>query len=325
MNRLSCCAAAGCAAVALAGCGTVHASERAGTATATHITNRTPPQQRAAADTASRIRDFIAPPGALRTGKLAVALLAQPGSMPLRDNVVTSTGWWRAGGDPSQIFNWIRTHKPRGYTLRGYGGPDLPAPPGYTQPYPSPPVWDVEFQLPDMPGVLIDRALVVTLAAYKTGETALRVDAEAIWLPVKPAGDHIPAAARVVTITPEPGGLPLSPADHALTITDPAKLARIATFIDALPMLPPYRWLECGPGPRSVMRLTFRAAPGRPALAVVTAYDSWCQSVTETIGGKTMPGLRGAAALEQQVMSIAGFRWTYLPQPATTVSPTAAG
>jgi hypothetical protein len=137
---------------------------------------------------------------------------------------------------------------------------------------------------------------------------AIRVDAQVLWLPAKPAEERIPAAAKVVTIIHVPGSGPQPAGDAPVTITDPAAVARIASIVDGLPVFPP-GIMNCPLDDGSGMRLSFRAALSGPALAVVTAQSGGCGAVAVTIGGRPMPTLDGAPSLQQQVAAVAGLRW----------------
>jgi hypothetical protein len=100
-----------------------------------------------------------------------------------------------------------------------------------------------------------ERSLIVSVAAGGAGITAMRVDADVTWLPPKPAAERIPAAAKVVTITPLPG-TPLPGIGSAarapgaqhlwpVTITSPATVAGIAAVVDGLPRFPPGFYEGC--------------------------------------------------------------------------------
>ena len=131
---------------------------------------------------------------------------------------------------------------------------------------------------------------------------------------------RIPADARVLTVAPV---LPYDPGTRqewpgsAFTVTDPAKVARIAAVIDALPQLPPGVY-DCPFGTGSgmqhtSMQLTFRTAPGGPVVASLIAVYATCQHVGITVGAHagwlgdyTISGQQ----LQQQVLTIAGVRWS---------------
>ncbi len=309
---------AGAAAV-LAGCGAVQAGQRAAPAVAAaDVAARQTPQQRAAASAAAILAAFIPPPRALRTGPLPVSWLAQPVSEPPIADLVTRTGWWRVASQPQAVVGWIQDHKPPGFAFFGGGNVSVGG---------IGVMWDTEFTLPPVPGVLAERELVASVAADGPGVTAIRVDAYVVWLPARPAAETIPVSARVVTITPGAGTLPPAAADHQVTVTDPARVARIAAAVNALPLYPPRAPMWCDialpPGGGPAMRLTFRASAGSRELAMVTAYQELCQLVNVVIDGKTMPSLDGAQTLIQRVMAIAGFRWPDFPAPGPTATSTA--
>jgi hypothetical protein len=317
-------------AAILAGCGTVRAGRQPAAADVVIAAHGTP-QQRAAADAASMVAGFVPPPRAMRAGRSPVSLLAHAPSEPLGSDVAVRTAWWQVAGRPLTVFAWIQAHVPAGFSDVGEGGvgvvpPGSHGPPPPKPPFPSPPLWYVDFALPDVAGVLVDRTLIVAVAADGRDRTAIGVYAEVMWVPPKPAAEHIPGGARVVTITPIPGQLPPAAADHQVTIADPAQLARIAATVNALPMQPNVGWMECGPTQGPGMQLTFRATATGPALAVVSAHQELCPLVSVVIGGKMMPVLDGAESLFQRVMAIGGFHWTDFPAPGpATPTATASG
>ena len=183
-----------------------------------------PPQQQAAADAAAMLAAFIPPPDAVRTGRLPVSWLAQPVSEPLITNLVTRTGWWRVASLPPAVLGWIQDRRPPGSAFFGggngtggitHGGVGV--------------MWFTEFTWPSVPGVLVGRELVASVAADGPGSTAIRVDAYVVWLSARPSAEAIPAGATVVTITPVAG----EAADHQATVTDPARVARPGRIADS--------------------------------------------------------------------------------------------
>jgi hypothetical protein len=172
------------------------------------------------------------------------------------------------------------------------------------------------FALPAVPGVLTQRWLVV-LAVPDGGGTAIRADAQVVWLPARPSAERIPPGATVVTVTPVFGFQPdkkLEPLDPAFTVTDPAKVAGIAAAIDGLAVYPPgVRACPADFGP--AMRLTFRTSVTGPVVARLTAGYGLCGIVSVSIEGSSMPALsdytRSGPPLQQRVLAIAGVRWSY--------------
>ena len=312
-----------CAGAALAGCGSqraaVPATAMAGSSASVTAAAQTPAQQ-AAADAAALLAAFPVPPGAMRTAALPVPWLGASPEPLTGPDVVTRTGWWRVPGQPATVLGWIRAHMPAGFSLELSGSaagahPRIVVEPafpigGRTQP--SARMWFAQFTKPPVPNVLATRWLVVSVAANATGQTAIRVDSEVAWARTKPSAERIPAAATVVTIAPVLGSGPIPAADAPVTITDPAKVARIASVVNGLQMFP-VGHMMCPMIRGTGMRLTFRAAAAAPALAVVTASSTGCQTVAVTVSGRQYPMLAGALGMEQQVMTIAGVRWPGFP------------
>jgi hypothetical protein len=170
-----------------------------------------------------------------------------------------------------------------------------------------------------VPGVLSERWLLVSVTGYGVNQVAIRVDSEVTWLPAKPAGERIPATAKVVIAAPLPGPGPVSAYDTPVTITDPAKVAKIADAVDALPVFP-RGIMSCPADFGGGLRLTFRATLTGPTLAVVTAHTTGCGTVQVSIGGKPMLTLGQAGTLVQQVTAITGQRWPGVVQPSGTSS-----
>lgn len=274
------------------------------------------------------LAEFHPPPGATPTGPLKVALLAQV-DQPGSPDLATRTRWYRVPGRPLAVLGWVTLHCPSGMTLDGASGlgwsparcgslRQLPTPtvPGMRPGVHFPAVWS------DMLSTATGE-LVVSAAADGPGQVAIRVDAQVMWLPAKPASERIPSAAKIVTITRLPGSEPQPAGDVPVTITDPVTVARIAAIVDGLPVYPP-GIVSCPLSDGSGMRLTFQATLSGPALAVVTAQTLGCPSVAVTIGGKPMPELGQAESLEQQVSTIANLRWPSGPLPGGPTTPAAA-
>jgi hypothetical protein len=286
--------AAGCAALAVAACVT-------GSASAAPPES---PKQLAEADVASMLAAFRAPPGAQSSGPIAVSELSSAPSGATPD-FVSKTAWWRVPGSMDATLAWVTAHRPAGFALGGSG-------------------WSSdrsvitsrfdEFTRPNVPNVLSQLSLYVSVASDGAGGTALRVDSQASWLPQKSRAERIPSAARVVTILGMPGlsgGGPIRAATRfhpPVTITDPATVTKIAKVVDGLPLMPPGVF-SCPADNGQGVRLTFRATRNGPVLAQVTAETSGCGTVGLTVEGKRMPALWDGQRMVQQVLKLAGIHW----------------
>ena len=309
----------------LAGCGTVSAGRATAPVTSVAAAQQTP-QQRAVADAAKLLAAFVPPPQAVRTTREPVSLLSEAPTEPASGEIVTRIGWWQGPGQPATVLGWIKAHQPSGFSDASVGKAGRLAPgraPVPIRSSPNLPLSFVDFTVPDVPGVLVDRTVIAAVVADGRDRTAIGVYAQVLWLPPRTAAELIPAAARLVTITPLSGSAPPAATDHQVTITDRGQLTRIAAVVNALPSQPSVELVECGPNPGPGMQLTFRATAGGPALAVVTAHQQLCPEVSLVIGGKRMPELDGANTLFQRVMAIAGFHWADFPAPARPHPPPA--
>jgi hypothetical protein len=295
--------AVGCATLAVAACATTPASA----ATATRLpgsARSASPKQLAEADAASMLAAFRSPPGAQRSGPIAAAGLsaAPSGATP---DFVSRTAWWRVPGTMDATLAWVAAHRPAGFTLGGSGSSSDRS--GVTSRFD-------QFSLPSVPNVLSQRSLYVSVARDGTDGTALRVDSQVTWLPVKSPSERIPAAARVVTILALPGlssGGPVRPISRfyaPVTVTAPATVAKIAKVVDGLPLMP-RGVFSCPADTGQGLRLTFRATKKGPVLAQVTAGTDGCGTVMLTVDGKRMPTLWGGARMAQQVLKLAGIHW----------------
>jgi hypothetical protein len=315
--------AAACAVAALSACGSQGAgppaspagsspassssatSSRAGTAHAAG------PRQRADADAIRIIADFRRPPGAVRTG--LIASLDGPAVGIGTTDVATATRWWRVPGQPRAVLSWISAHLPAGFTAAGSGSSTSSDSSGAL----IESLGDA-FALSPVPGVLPQRELVVTAMPYR-GQTALRTDAQVAWLPARSAAERIPSGIRAVTVTPVFGFNPdprRDRLDHAFTVTDPAKVARIVALADGLTIFPP-GVRSCPADFGGAMRIAFLTRPGGPVLAWFTARYGGCGAVSVSIGGKNQPALSNwtvsGQLFQDRVLAIAGVRWPHQP------------
>ena len=298
--------AAACAALVLSGCGTQPFGPQPGAARTPAASLAASPRERAVADAARIMASFPRPPEAVRTG--LIASLTESGARPATPDLASVTRWWRVPGRPLAVLAWIRAHLPSGFTPAGTGTGSGS--------------WTDMFALPAVPGVLTERELVV-LATQDRGQTAIRVDAQVVWLPARPAAERVPPDAAVVTVTPV-FGLYHAPRverlDRSFTVTDPAKVARIAAVVNGLTRFPDGAF-SCPAEFGGQMRLTFATRPGGPVLARLTAEYGGCGSVSVRIGGRDMPALsefpESGPPLQQQVLAIAGMSWPVQPGTPT--------
>jgi hypothetical protein len=249
-----------------AGCAT-------GPGTAVSPTSR----ERAVADAAAILKAFAVPPGARRLQRAPDALKV-PITTVVSATLVDDVSFWRAPGRPQAVLAWEQAHLPRRFTP---GDADF-----------GPPSWDRTFSLSPVPGVLDARDLVVEVTGAGHGQTAIRVDAQVSWQPPRSAGERVPAAVRVVTITQLPSLRPHARHPPApVTITGLAVVRRLAALVDSLPLSTIGPGAKCPPPLGGGIRLTFRARADGPPLAVARGPAA-CGTVQFSAGGKRQPALQ---------------------------------
>jgi hypothetical protein len=293
-----------------------------------------PPRQRAQADARAILGAFVPPPGARRLASdpAAAILLRQPPTYPGVNNLVDDVSFWRVAMAPTDVLDWEAAHLPRQFES-GSGGEGPWGSGGYIN---GPTEFDGSWSLPTVYWVLPDRALMVAVEAIGNGQSVVRVDAQVTWLDHQPASERLPSAATIVTFTAVRGSASyLPPAPAPATITDPARVRRIAALVNSLPLYPQGMINPGCPmdaGQRLV--LTFRARSGGPALAVAALELGGCPVVTLTIDGRQQPPLTGASTLARETLQAAGLHWPGYDQadssgpgetPGPIVSTTPAG
>jgi hypothetical protein len=217
-------------------------------------------------------------------------------------NYVAKTEWWLAPGNPKQVLAWEARH----VTLAdGAGRPDGTGTIGRA-------TWDDDFGFPDVTGVLFERQLSVATTAVGHGQTGIEVTAQDQWIPARPASEEvIPSAARVVTLAMTDTFDKTAKEPKPVTVTDPAKVRRIAALLDGLTLTPPGVY-SCPAGNGGDLTLTFKARAAAPALAIVTADLTGCAFIDLTIDGKRQPRLGpgdGGRTLAGEALKIVGLNW----------------
>jgi hypothetical protein len=300
------------AAIALSGCGSVHAQGADPTGKPTGSTGipvtsakspaRPSPKQRAVADADAILASFAVPKGAR---KLSAAPTVEKGvlktapQMPSSPDLVDNAEWWIAPGAPQSVLAWEAKHVSHRFSTAGSGH-------GYGPGFAT---WSQVFALPDIPAVLDSRELVVEVV-QDGDKTVIRVDAQVTWQPARPATEKVPAAAKAVTIAMklglnQGGRKPPKP----VTITDRAKVSALKALINGLALFP-LGMYSCPADFGAGLVLTFRAGPRTPALAVAAVTLGGCGGVGLTIGGKSQPTLAGPGTDSgPAILKTAGLSW----------------
>jgi hypothetical protein len=279
--------------MAVAGCAATRTTT--GPVTAASRTAALPTaRERAVAEAAAILRAFVVPPGGQRLPK-APDVLKTPSSTLVSTALVDDVSFWRAPGQPQAVLAWEQAHLPRRF---------MPEDIDF-----GPPSWDRTFSLAPVPGVLNARDLVVEVTAAGNGQTAIRVDAQVSWQPLRPALERVPSAARVITITQLASlGPHVSRPPAPVTIADLAVVRRLAALVDSLQLSTIGPAVSCPLVVGGVIQLTFLARVGGPLLAVAQGPAA-CGTVQFSVGGKPQPALQLTGSFIPQVLKLAGLNW----------------
>ncbi len=163
------------------------------------------------------LHNFRPPPGAKRTGapKEYGGVLNSIGR-PLGE-AIDQTRFWRVPASLSRVIAFVEAHDvPRGFTtgggrISGGGSPPNQQIDFYNKPF------DTKF-------------LEVSALQTRTGTTILRVDTQVVWVYPRSPKERIPAGVREIDF---------STPTLAKRVTNPAVIARIVRWFDALPIVPP--------------------------------------------------------------------------------------
>jgi hypothetical protein len=247
----------------------------------------------AQSDAAALLAAAPLPPGAVRSATEPAgdgSVLAQPAIRVGAADLVDDHGWWivRSGLD---VLSYIAAHRPAGTkvtTTGSGGGPNVPA---------------SRFEAIDWPaihGVLSSRELVVYAVTLPDGSTAVRLDAEVVWLTARSPSELIPSRTQRVTIAV------LGPANRVvqgpLSVTDAKAVKRVVALLNGLGVAQPGP-VFCPADFGTRIRLAFHAGSGAPPLAVANIDPGGCLNVSLTIGGHAQPALAGSTAPGSSLVS----------------------
>ena len=122
-----------------------------------------------------------------KTDPSRASLLGHAPDRPATSALVDAHSFWRVPGSPSAVLRWVEAHPPEGSTRDMSGG--LVRRSGARA------TWD-GYDFGPVPGVLSTRSLLVEVARASGGGTAVRADAEVVWVVPKPPTERIPRPVR---------------------------------------------------------------------------------------------------------------------------------
>jgi len=222
-------------------------------------------RKRAALSEARRLlREFVPPPGARRdpAQRDHGGALDSSGPDPVGEYAGTHR-FWRVHESLKAAVAFLRTHDPHGFR-------SMSATYGSSRPH-------------YLTRILVrgrSRFLNETIAQLP-GRTVIRVEAKVGWIYPRSPREKVPAqTSKIVVNTPA----------TSKTVTDPAQVARIVRWFDALPVSPPGIAIPCPlETAQDDTTLSFRSANGAwLAEAKLPPRTAWiCDAIAFRIAGKT--------------------------------------
>lgn len=194
---------------------------------------------------------------------------------PATPNLVDLDRLWRVELPLQEAIVFVAAHPPVGMVCTGTGtsgGPD-----GVSSE-------QITFDLASLPAGIASAQLQVSIAAVDTTSSAIRVDAQVVFSPLRSGSEEVPAADTVVVVTRSDFLASGAPAAASETLTDPPTVKRLASILDGLPAAVP--GASGCPSFSLQYKLAFAAHPGVPPDYV--AITGPCDQVIVTVGGVTL-------------------------------------
>jgi hypothetical protein len=221
---------------------------------------------------------------------------------PLTINVVDEHAWWIVPGTTADVRAYIQAHLASPATL-GWGSLSDRG------------VTEVEFatisQL-ELSGTAGPGRLVVSLVQLPGEATALRADAQVVWITSRPASETIPPGARLLRISVTSSIPANRPGQRPVRVVSRKRIDAIVTLLNALPTAQPGT-RSCPEDPGITLRLALYKRPGATPLALADVDPYGCGGVRLTIGGKAEPPLEGGWTLTGRIDQVLGIKLKLSP------------
>lgn len=236
-------------------------------------------------------------PGAVRVAHAPSTVLDRPASAPASAHLVRRTRWWTVSGTMAGALGYVRSHLPLG--VRPSGSSNSAGNGAAVQGLffdASGPQWQ-------RPAVCTGLQLLVAATPYRGG-VAIRVDAQAIWLPQRSPSQRIPPGVTSVrVVVNRPGSRP------TMRRTLGAAEARtLAAVVNHLAVFTPGQY-SCPMDRGFTDSLTFHDPHGDIR---VQARVGGCTPVTVLADGRQRgPTLQGGAIIDHAVTRALGLPRTY--------------
>lgn len=206
-------------------------------------TSASDPDQALAGSEARRLLGLVSPdPDWAATSSPPTPSLATPTAFPATPDLVDEYQLWTTSGPLAAVRAWVSAHPPTGSTPAGSGSSSQNGKQIET---------NVTYGYPATANEFQSRQVLVAIAPLPRGGVGIRVDAQVVWYPSRPANESIPPGITKVAATVYTRGSLSNSTETVLgsaTFTDPAVVGMLGNAVDSSP-------LEV-PGPRSCPPMT---------------------------------------------------------------------
>jgi hypothetical protein len=249
-------------------------------------TSLSDPNEHLATDDAHRLLGLVSPdPDWVAVSSPPSPALATPAAVPGTADLVDQYQLWTAPGTVAAVQAWVSAHPPTGSSPMGSGSSSQNGVLDETNVTYGYPATADEFQ---------SRQVLVAIAPLPRERVGIRVDAQVVWYPSRPALESIPSGITRVTATVYTRGYLTGSTETVLgsaTFTTPAIVSMLARVVDSSPLaVPGSRSCPADTGTDPQLDLVFS---GRPGVSGVMVHDdtNGCGGISFTIGGSTLAPL----------------------------------
>jgi hypothetical protein len=259
------------------------------------------------ADAAKRADAFVVPGPAVRQSAAPPGSQEMAGRMaPAGDRPHTSvaTRWWTVQAAPTTLQAGLDDYLPAGSTAAGSGS--------------GPGSFNRMYSWPDQPGVLVGRQLIVQVDATRQ-PVLVRVDAEATWLPIRPATVQGLTATTTITVTlhtKRPGlGNAAVPARTfgPATVTDRGQVDQVVALVNSVPMAAIQEGvINCPADFGGTMEVTFTGPDGVVTARLRLALSGCRSNQLDLADGASLELANdGVNDLGDSIRGVLGLNWTW--------------
>jgi hypothetical protein len=162
---------------------------------------------------------------------------------------------------------------------------------------------------PTIPGVLSTRSVIVDVVQLPDGSTALRADAQVVWVTPRPPSERTPPGSHLLRVSLVGGFNRDRLKQRPFTVTAKKRIHEIVALLNSLPAEQP--GLRSCPADFGIrVRLALYAKRGVRPLAVAEADPSGCGGVGLSLGDTEQPRLEGGISLVQKVQKVLGVKFS---------------